>query len=843
VKTLSAILIVAALGGCLMPGDCAGRDMAAEIALNRQWVERVFAASAAAPSRADTLTIAHEDVAGDTKLGRCAFGGPLRLGDRTYARGIGVNAHAVLRLSLTKPAARLRATIGLDRNVDGTQASARFRVQAGDTVLFATEVMRAGAPPREVDLALGGATELDLIVDDGGDGRGWDQGDWADARVCLEDGSELWLDDLARRVTAATELPFSFVYGGRHSSEFLGTWERSATTETLAGGTLRQTVTLADPATGLRVQTIALAYADTPGADWTLHFTNTGAADTPAIEQVRALDATVALGLGGPVTLHRLHGSLCQTDDWLPFDQAVAPGQVVEMATSDGRSSSISPFYTVDWGGGGVVTAIGWSGQWTAVVELRDGKLRNQAGMQGLHLVLHPGETIRSPRVLQMYWSDGDVERAHNLFRQTMLAHVVPRRAGAPALPPIAHLSTSFYELNATNEGNVLSHLRALQGLGFEVFWLDAYWTGPSGFPESMGNYGLPLESVEPPDRFPHGLASIGQAVHDAGLGFLMWFEPERVAPGTRLSREHPEWVISPGNDGSGLLNLGIPAAREYMTAYLNAAIREYRLSWLRIDYNIAPLSFWQHVDARDADRVGLAEIRYVEGLYRLWDDLLAANPGLRLDNCASGGRRIDLETCARATALWRSDNTCDMVGADAGAILNAAVKNQLMSAGLNRYVPFSIVGQMGADPYRFRSGFNGGIAFAEDVRPADYPRQLLRQGIAEGQRLRPYWLGDFYPLSEVTAEPRDWCVMQYHRPETEDGIVLGFRRHRSPYSGYQCAPRGIVADARYDVRVSFGYAPEPTVQMAGDDLQRLELVIRECPGSVLVEYRRVVTG
>ena len=59
--------------------------------------------------------------------------------------------------------------------------------------------------------------------------------------------------------------------------------------------------------------------------------------------------------------------------------------------------------------------------------------------------------------------------------------------------------------MNDSNEQNVLSHLDSLKGLGFEMFWLDAYWTGPSGFPNSMGNYGFPIERVEPKDRFPHG--------------------------------------------------------------------------------------------------------------------------------------------------------------------------------------------------------------------------------------------------------------------------------------------------------------------------------------------------
>jgi hypothetical protein len=58
----------------------------------------------------------------------------------------------------------------------------------------------------------------------------------------------------------------------------------------------------------------------------------------------------------------------------------------------------------------------------------------------------------------------------------------------------------------------------------------------------------------------------------------------------------------------------------------------------------------------------------------------------------------------------------------------------------------------MGATPYLFRSGFNGGISFCEDCRPADYPREQLKQGIAEGKRIRKYFFGDLYSLTEVTA-------------------------------------------------------------------------------------------
>jgi alpha-galactosidase len=180
------------------------------------------------------------------------------------------------------------------------------------------------------------------------------------------------------------------------------------------------------------------------------------------------------------------------------------------------------------------------------------------------------------------------------------------------------------------------------------------------------------------------------------------------------------------------------------------------------------------------------------------------------------------------------------MVGDDPNVILMAAVKNQLMSAGLNRYLPYSTVGQMGATPYFVRSGFNGGLDFAQDTRPKEFPREQLRRGIAECKRLRKFWLGDFYPLSEATANTADWVVLQYHRPEASDGIVVAFRRHRSPYTGYQCRLRAIDPEATYEVTLSHTYDPEKPVRMKGEELTRLNLAVPDCPGSVLVEYRRV---
>ena len=193
----------------------------------------------------------------------------------------------------------------------------------------------------------------------------------------------------------------------------------------------------------------------------------------------------------------------------------------------------------------------------------------------------------------------------------------------------------------------------------------------------------------------------------------------------------------------------------------------------------------------------------------------------------------------SRSVPLWRSDNTCDMLDKKPTTVLLAALKNQVMSAGLNRYVPFSTAGQMGATPYLFRSGFNAGIAFGEDVRPKDYPRDLLKQGIAEGRRIRKYYFGNFYPLVKVTVSPRDWCVMQYHRPEKNDGMVVAFRRHQSPGKTRECRLREIDPAADYRVTLYRSFEPERTLTMKGAALQKLTVEIDESPGSVLVEYMK----
>lgn len=844
------------------PSDLASQS----VQINRTWALSAFGAGGPPPSDGNQLLLLHEDSPGNTKINLSVVGGPLRLGEKTYSRGIGSNARSELRVRLAQPATRFLADIGLDRNVDeSTPASVRFHVAIGGKDVFVTDVIRPKDGARSIDVPLEGAREFDLIMDDGGDARTCDQGDWADARVVLQDGSTVWLDDLSGAASVVPGFPFSFVYGGRPSSGLLPKWKSEIKDEQPDATRQVRTLTLTDPETGLEVKAVANIYLDTPGVDWTIYLTNKGTSDTPVIEKMQAVDVTILppmtrakvkeeelvglislaqqskepLVVNNPI-LRRLRGTdgcvAFNINDFTPMETPLPIGTKSEWSIpSESAWSSFKefPFFTLDWGGGGVVTALGWTGQWQAAVDRTGNPIRLTAGMRNLHLKLKPGETIRSPRVLQVYWNGGDQFTGDNLFRRTMLAHITPQLDGKVAFPPLAHVTSAFRESNNTTEEIERSYIESFKNLGFEYYWLDAWWFR-GGHPKGIGHWGFPISRVPDTVRFPNGPRPLRDLAASYGMKFLLWFAPESIYADTELAKEHPEWLMKPGPPWG--FDLGNPEARDYMTRYMNEAIKAYGIDWWRTDSGPWMERFM--VADPDPDRLGMSEIRYVEGLYAFWDAMLAANPGLLLDNCAGGGTRIDLETSARSLSLWRTDSSVWSIY-DSN-YNDTAILNQSINHGLNRYVPFSQSGAIGAQPYYFRSGYNGGMTYCEDTRTANFPAELLKQGIAEGKRLRKYLTGDFYPLSAATTSAREWCITQYHRPAEADGVVFAFRRHESPFGSYYCELRGIEPDAEYEITRSVGYEPEPARRIKGSELKNLKIDIDDRPGSTVIEYRKI---
>ncbi|MEW6357468.1 MAG: glycoside hydrolase family 36 protein [Planctomycetota bacterium] len=613
--------------------------------------------------------------------------------------------------------------------------------------------------------------------------------------------------------------PFSFAYDGKPSATLLSAWKRTHTKQPAAEGKEKHSVVYTDPATGLEVACEMTFFVDFPAVEWVLNLRNRGAADSPLLENIHVMDLRLAASLKAEVMLHHAHGSTCTATDFLPIAQPVKPKSEIRLAPNGGRSSNGQlPFFNLEWDGGGLVGAIGWSGQWAMIVH-RDNDVRLLAGQQTTRLRLHPGECIRTPRILLVMWRGSDRMRGHNLFRQVMLAHYAPRIDGELVLPPVTENTWfAFNTGNAVTEENQMEAMRPMAKVGVEAFWLDAGWF-EGGWPSGVGSW------TPKPEAFPRGLKPLGDAAREKGMGFVLWFEPERVNPQSRIAREHPQWVLRAG-EGDGLFNLGDPDARKWLTDYLSTCISEWGITIYRQDFNIDPLRFWQAADA--PERQGMTEIRYVEGLYGMWDDLLRRHPKLAIDNCASGGRRVDLETCHRSFPLWRSDTQCCQ--------RPMPVQDQVQTAGLSLYVPLHAAGVWDFDPYVFRSVATTGVNLCMDLRGKEASLEKARRAIEETKSLRPFWIGDCYPLFEINLDESHWCGWQFHRPDLAQGFAMVFRRSQSPYSKARICLRGLVAEEKYIV--TFVDRDKKTT-LTGADLQTLSLELESPATSVLILYEK----
>jgi alpha-galactosidase len=631
----------------------------------------------------------------------------------------------------------------------------------------------------------------------------------------------------------ADGVPFSFVYGGKPSSQLLDRWKRNVSHEPQAGNLQRHTVTWTDEHTGLLVVCEATVFSDFPAVEWVLRLKNTSDKDTPIIENIQPLDLKIGLNDNEPVVFHHAKGSTMSSEDYETIDAALQPGQNVTLPRGDLPSQTYLPYFNLQWLDGGLVGAIGWTGQWALSAQRRsERQVLLRAGQQHTHLKLLPGESIRTPRVLLVRWQGGDPLRGHNLLRRLLLAHYVARLDGKP-VTPLTSQNDWFVmsEGNDTTERNQLEIIPGMRKMDLEVYWLDAGWY-EGGWAMGNGSW-FPKK-----DHFPRGLRPLGNAAHHEGLKFLVWFEPERVCANSLIDREHSAWLLPPKKEGvkfrwSGipgrLFNLGDPQARQWMTDYLSKCISDWKIDIYRQDRNFHPWYVWRDSDA--PDRQGITEIRHVEGLYAMWDDLRKRHPRLVIDNANWRCTGPDLEMVMRSAGSW----TCsEAAGGGTNAMFN---QQQLM--GLSLYVPVHGSLVFGVDPYLVRSVARLGVGQSANTRSPQFSAAQMKLASAEVKSLRELYLGDYYPLVNGGLSEQLWCGWQFDRPDLGRGFAIFFRRPQCPYPACEVALRGLDASARYEVVFAETYNIKEKRSLTGQQLTHLKVEIGNKPGSMLIRYTK----
>lgn len=622
--------------------------------------------------------------------------------------------------------------------------------------------------------------------------------------------------------TWTAALPFSFIYNGKPSAQLLPGWKRSEDTTPVDGGELHR-ITWLDPATQLKVTAKVRTFSGFPALDWVVTFSNGGAADTPVIEQIEAMDWTRPSPTHDP-NYQEWYGGNSGADDFWPGELALDPSQPAKIQNIGGRSSRIKfPYFNfldanyngtgLTYGPGGVMAAIGWTGNWLVNISRNDitSTVHFVAGMPKTHLVLHPGETIRTPRIVTLSWT-GDRMDAQNQWRRLMLAFYSPRPANGTG----ATLPVSFVAGGGTSDARV-AQIRAITDakIAFDLY-------GLAGWARQRGTW--------TPDsaNFPNGLKPLADAARAANMRLMLDMEPEVADPGSQLLTAHPDWFFPPQTDQPPLLDLGNPVAREAMAQLVSGLITDTGATYFHHEITADHLdAAWAAADK--PDRVGMTEIKYITGLYSFWDELQRQHPGLLIDQPDS---RLDIEAMRRGAALWRAAYGQPMCNQWQ---LSGLIPWVPHAAGLFYMIPPGTPPDSAAEIYTIRSSYGPAWTAAVPTMVND----TFAQALAEYRRAQPLLLGDFFTMTPIDNTPETGVAWQWNRPDLKSGVVLALRREDCPFTAVQPMLREIDPAASYDVEIKSNFSPGTLLQMSGADLTRIQIPLPEKPSSAIVFYKQ----
>ncbi len=536
---------------------------------------------------------------------------------------------------------------------------------------------------------------------------------------------------------------------------------------------------------GLVFETILRLYRAFDALEAVVTVKNGGKGNSPSISDFAMVDMDLPIPGKGQIAIETTRGCLTTGfDDHYDFSsvkEVLGVGGTLSYAPKGGRSADGAwPYFDLACKEGGAVVAIGWTGQWSSSFARIPGGVRFKTGQASFDAYLLPGESVRGVSATVLFY-DGSSEDGRNAFRQLYLHHYTLKQVTEEDF--IFPISLSAPTLQGGNTvpdkkaiGELIDHYKHHYGQDDLCVWVDAGWYGTGKeWHLEVGNW-TPHKDIG-----EEGMREIAEMTHAAGYRFILWLEPERAYFGTEALKE--EGLFTEYSNGSGhLLRLDTDRGYEWMLALLSDAIEEYGVDIYRQDFNLRPLEFWLATD--DAGRVGITENHYITNLYRLIDTLSEKYPRLLVDNCASGGRRLDIEMMRRCISLFRTDYPCTPYNTEEGL--------QSQTQNLLSWIPLTATGFHSGDqndPYLTYSF--GGVGLI--VGNGDF-------GIDVTKALAPFARGNYYSLRVPCIDDTSHQAWELYDPARGEGYFIALAREKTKDGLLSLKLKGLDAHATYRI-------------------------------------------
>lgn len=267
---------------------------------------------------------------------------------------------------------------------------------------------------------------------------------------------------------------------------------------------------------------------------------------------------------------------------------------------------------------------------------------------------LAAGEKFHSPEAVFLTSEAGlnEMSQRFHRFYQDCVIRSDYRYRPRPVL--INNWEATYFDFDRTKLSAMID---SASQLGMELFVLDDGWFGQrNDDTSSLGDWFPNEEKIGGP------LSSLVEEVHDKGLDFGLWVEPEMVSKDSQLYRQHPEWVVQVLNRTPQLvrnqyvLDLSNPAVQEYLIATLSRLFHSAKINYVKWDMNRNITDSYS--PTLPPERQQEFSHRYILGLYRILDKIMSSFPDILFESCAGGGGRCDGGMLYYMPQTWISDDT-----------------------------------------------------------------------------------------------------------------------------------------------------------------------------------------
>ena len=260
-----------------------------------------------------------------------------------------------------------------------------------------------------------------------------------------------------------------------------------------------------------------------------------------------------------------------------------------------------------------------------------------------------PGETFRTPQAIVSVCATDSID----VFTERLT------RAGwesvSQAPDPEQDLPIVFNEYCTTwgcpSEENIREILKVIQNKGFGYFVIDCGWYKESGVPWdiSMGDY------QESRELFLDGLKAAADAIREAHMIPGIWFEIENVGRAAK-AYQNTEHLVK--KDGKVLTSyfrrfwdMVDPWVQDYLTDRVIGTLKKCGFGYMKMDHNET-----MGIGCDGAESLGEGLRRNQEAAMEFIEKVKRQVPGIVLENCASGGHRLEPSMMAATSMASFSD-------------------------------------------------------------------------------------------------------------------------------------------------------------------------------------------